>query len=446
MDQLTPQDFLDDLLARAKRAGASAADVMRVDSQNSAVTVRDKALERVERSASQDLGLRVFIGQQAAMVSCSYSKQINVQDMVERALAMARLAPPDPFAGLADPGQSLAGAQRFAGADATLIPELQLQQSAMTAEAAAQGVAGVSQTEGAEASQHHAEIYLATSHGFYGHYSQSSFAISVSAIAGSGQGMERDYDYTSAVFAADLRAAEAVGRTAGEKAVRRLNPRKMKTTTVPVVFDPRLGGGVLRYLAGAINGASIARGTSFLKNALGEKIFPDTITITDDPLRPRALRSRPFDGEGVTTQTRHFIDAGRLTSWVLDARSARQLGLASTGHAARGVSSAPSPSVTNFYLAPGNISREALLQQIGTGFYVTETMGMGVNLITGDYSQGASGFWIENGAIAYPVSELTIAGHLRDMFAQLLPANDLEFRYGIDSPTVSVGPMMVAGQ
>jgi PmbA protein len=439
-------DFLADILERARQSGATAADVMLVDSSSSAVTVREAALERVESSASADLGLRVLVGQQQALVSCSYSPRISVQDLVDRAVAMAKLAPPDPYAGLADPAQALSGAHHAEAADRTEIGEEQLQSWASVAEAAAQGISGVTKTEGAEASRSQAEIYLLNSAGFFGRYDQSSFAISVSAIAGEGLNMERDYDYTSAVFAADLQNAATVGRSAGEKAVRRLQPRKIKTVQAPVVFDPRIASGVLRYLASAINGATIARGTSFLKNALGEQIFKSDINIIDDPHRVRGLRTRPFDGEGVATVKRHFIDHGRLTGWVLDARSARQLGMQSTGHAARSVGSAPSPSVSNFYLEPGTISRDELLRQIGNGFYVTETMGMGVNLVTGDYSQGASGFWIEDGQIAYPVSELTIAGHLRDMFAQLTPADDLSFRYGIDSPTISVGTMTVAGQ
>jgi PmbA protein len=286
---------------------------------------------------------------------------------------------------------------------------------------------------------------MAASNGFAGAYEGSRHGVSVSVIAGNGTGMERDYDYSSAVFEADLTDAAEVGRKAGERAVARLGPRKVATTKVPVVFDPRVSGGLLGHLAGAINGGAITRGTSFLKDKLGQQVMAKGLTVTDDPHRARGLRSRPFDGEGIACQRRDIVADGVLTTWVLDLRSARQLGLKSTGHAGRGTSSPPAPGPTNLFLAPGTLSRDALIGGIDQGFYVTELIGFGVNGITGDYSRGAAGFWIEGGALAYPVSEVTIAGNLKDMFLHLTPADDLVFRHGTDAPTVRIDGLTIAG-
>ena len=267
----------------------------------------------------------------------------------------------------------------------------------------------------------------------------------VAVVAGEGLEMERDYESDSRVFGADLESPEVVGRWAGERTVRRLGARKPETGKVPVVFDPRIAGGLLRHLAGAINGSAIARDTSFLKDRMGELVFAPGITVVDDPHRARGLRSKPFDGEGVGNQRRVVIEDGRLTTWILDLSSARQLGLETTGHASRGTASPPSPSVTNLYMEAGSLSPEALIGEIDRGFYVTEMMGMGVNGVTGDYSRGAAGYWIEGGAIAHPINEATIAGNLKEMFAQVTPASDLEFRYGIDAPTLRIESMTVAG-
>jgi PmbA protein len=257
--------------------------------------------------------------------------------------------------------------------------------------------------------------------------------------------MERDYDYSSAVYAADLRTPEDVGRSAGERTVRRLGARKMPTGKLSVIFDPRVSGGLLGHLAGAINGGAIARGTSFLKDKLGQQILPKGFTVVDDPHRRRGLRSKPCDGEGLANSRRAIVEDGVLTSWILDLRSARQLGLSSTGHASRGTASPPSPSVTNFYLEPGPVTPDALIADIKEGFYVTELIGMGVNGVTGDYSRGAAGYWIENGKITFPVNEMTIASNLKDMFLTLSAANDLVFRTGIDAPTLRVEGMTLAG-
>ena len=258
--------------------------------------------------------------------------------------------------------------------------------------------------------------------------------------------MERDYDYTGAVYAEDMLSPESLGKNAGQKAVKRLNPRKVKTTQVPIIYDPRVSRGLLGHLTSAINGSSIARGTSFLKDKMKERVFSEDITICDDPHRPRGLRSKPFDGEGVANKKRELVSSGILSTWILDLRSSRQLGLETTGHASRGSGSAPSPSATNVYLQPGLQSPEQLMNDIKDGLYVTELIGMGVNGLTGDYSRGAAGFWIKNGEITYPVSEITIAGNLNDMFLRLSPANDLEFRYGIDAPTIRIEGMTLAGK
>jgi PmbA protein len=288
-------------------------------------------------------------------------------------------------------------------------------------------------------------VALATSSGFYGRYAGTSHSIGVAVLAGDGTGMERDHDFAMARHAGDLEDAEAVGRRAGERAVARLNPRKVKSQSVPVVFDPRESASLVGHFAGAISGAAIARGVSFLKEKLGREVFGATVSIIDDPHRVRGLRSKPFDGEGVANGRRALIENGRLTTWLLDCASARQLGLATTGHAARGTGGPPGPSATNLYLAAGAPGPDEMIADIQEGFYVTELMGMGVNPVTGDYSRGAAGFWIEKGRIAYPVSEVTIAGNLIEMFARLVPASDLVFRQGTNAPTVRIDGMTIAG-
>jgi PmbA protein len=304
----------------------------------------------------------------------------------------------------------------------------------------------VSKSGGASASAGIGGMVLVTSHGFHGAYLSSRQGLSMSAIAGEGTAMERDYDFSSVLHGADLAAAEAIGRSAGERAVKRINPRKAATKRVPVVFDPRVAGGIVGHLAGAINGSAIARKTSFLKDKLGERLFAPGIRIVDDPLRRRGLRSRPFDGEGVAARRLDVVEDGVLKSWFLDCATARELGLATTGHAQRGVSSSPSPGASNLYLEAGTLSPQQLIGDISDGFYVTELIGMGVNQVTGDYSRGATGFWIENGQQSYPVSEVTIAGNLVDMFRTLTPADNLEFRFGINAPTLRLEGLTVAGQ
>jgi PmbA protein len=448
MDSLFDQSALTALAERlveaARRAGADAADAVATRGVSLSVEVRDGQVEESERSESDRIGLRVFVGQRQAVVSTN-DIATDAAAFAERAVAMARVAPPDKFAGLADPGQL---ATTFPDLD-LIDPEMPsvdvLEARARSAEAAGLAVKGVTKSGGASASVGIGGMVLATSNGFSHAYLGSHHGISMQAIAGDGASMERDYDYTSAIHASDLDPPEKIGRSAGERAVKRLNPRKVATRKVPVVFDQRIAGSLIGHLTSAINGAAITRGTSFLKNKLGEKLFGERITIVDDPLRRRGLRSRPFDAEGVGGKTLKLIDDGRLTTWILDCATARELGMTTTGHAQRSVSSTPSPGATNLHLVAGKITPRDLIAAIDDGFYVTDLIGMGANTVTGDYSRGAAGFWIERGELSFPVSEVTIAGHLAEMFRTLTPADDLVFRYGTNSPTVRVDGLTIAG-
>ena len=433
------------LVGAARKAGADTADVLVVRSQSLGVSWRLGKLEDVERSESTDLGLRVMIGQRQANISSTDLNPQRFAELAERAVAMAKLAPEDPYCGLADKALL-----------ATAIPDLDLDdhappspewltEQAATAEDAALAVKGVTNSEGAGASWSHGAVALATSDGFAGSYGGSSYGIGCSVVAGEGTAMERDYEGTSARHKSDLEAAAEIGTKAATRAVRRLNPRKIKSVTVPVIYDPRVSNGLISHFAGAINGSAIARGVSFLKDMMGEAVFGPAIRIMDDPLRKRGSRSKPFDGEGVATRAMAFIEGGVLQSWVLDSTAARQLGLTTNGHAARGTGGPPGPSITNLYLEPGDMSPEALIGEIKAGLYITDLIGMGVNGVTGDYSRGAAGFWIENGALAYPVSEITVASNLKDMFKVLTPANDLVFRYGTNAPTLRIDSMTIAG-
>ncbi len=437
--------LLDDLIAKAKAAGAEAADAVFVSGVSLSHAQRLGELERLERSEGQDLGLRVLIGKRQAMVSSTDRSPQVLADLVERAVAMARSVPEDPYCGLAEPAQLARDIPVLENCDRSEPPPELLIERAKACEEAARAVAGVTNSEGAEAGWSLSRIALAASNGFAASYAGSRHSLGVSVLAGEGLGMERDYDFSSTVYGADLEDPAAVGRRAGEQTVRRLGARKAKTGKVTIVYDPRVANSLLRHLSSAISGPAIARGTSFLKDKLGESIFPSGITIVDDPHRPRGLRSKPFDGEGVANTRRAIVEEGKLTTWIMSLASARQLGLQTTGHAARGTSSPPTPAVTNLYMEPGALTPAELMADIKSGFYVTEMMGMGVNGVTGDYSRGASGFWIEKGELAYPVSEVTVAGNLKDIFAQMTPANDLKFRYGTDTPTLRVEGMTVAG-
>ena len=436
---------LDDLMAKAKRAGADAADAIMVSGISLDVSRRLGETEHLERSEGFDVGLRVFVGQKQAIVSSSDLSADGLADLPERAVAMAKSVPDDPYCGLADPdllAREIADLDMF---DASEPDAEALLTWANEAEEAALAVSGVTNSEGGQASWGLSSIALAATNGISHAYQRSSFSIAASVLAGVGTAMERDYDYTSAVHAEDLDGAAKVGQSAGMRAVRRLNPRRPETAQVPVVYDPRVSNSLVSHLSSAVNGSAVARGTTFLKDKMGERLFAENITITDDPHRRRGLRSKPFDAEGVATSCRNIIDGGVLGSWILDLGSARQLGLQTTGNAARGTSSPPGPAATNLYLCAGRQTPRELMADITSGFYVTELIGFGVNMVTGDYSRGASGFWIENGEITYPVSEITVAGNLSDIFANISAADDLEFRFAMTAPTLRVDGMTVAG-
>lgn len=445
-DKSSALDLASMLVERARHAGAEAAEVLVAESASLSVSWRLGKLEDVERSEGRDIGLRVFIGKKQATVSSTDTSEAALQPMIERAVAMARAAPEDPWCGLADKALLARVWPDLDIEDKT--PSLSAEElAALAAEAeeAALAVKGVTNSGGASAGTGRSTATLVTSAGFAGTYAGTSSSFSCSVLAGEGTAMERDYDYSSMRHKADLERPAEIGRRAGEKAVRRLHPRKVSSQAVPVVYDPRVSGGLIGHFAGAISGSAIARGTSFLKKAMGQRIFPESISIVDDPHMKRGLRSKPFDGEGVANRRMTLVEDGVLTTWLLDTATARQLGLESTGHAARGTGGPPSPSTTNLYMEAGCLTVKELIADIRVGLYITELIGMGVNGVTGDYSRGASGFWIENGEIAYPVSEITVAGNLKDMFLNMTPADDLEFRYGTNAPTIRVEGMTIAG-
>jgi PmbA protein len=445
LDASALTDIAERLTAAARLAGADAADALAVRSVSLSVEVREGEVEESERSEGDDIGLRVFIGQRQAVVS-SNDVKTDVAALAERAVAMARAAPEDPFAGLAAPAQLARDMPDLDLLDPDLPSVAMLEERAKQAEAAALGMEGVTKSGGASASAGIGGMVLLTSTGFRGAYVSSGHSVSMTAIAGDGTAMESDYDYSYALHRSDLEPAEKVGRTAAERAVERLHPRKVDTKQAPVIFDRRVAGSLVGHLASAINGSAIARKTSFLKDKMGKRLFKPGINVIDDPLRRRGLRSRPFDAEGIGCETLAVVQDGMLASWFLDCATARELGLTTTGHAQRGVSSTPSPGASNLYLTPGGDSPQALIDDVRDGFYVTSFIGSGVNQVTGDYSRGASGFWIENGKRKFAVSEVTVAGNLIDMFAALTPANDLEFRFGINAPTLRVEGLTVAGR
>lgn len=435
-----------DVVALALKAGATSADALAISTHDQDVSLRHGVIEQFEQSESQDVGLRVFVGQSSALISGSVLTPEGLQRLVERAVAMAKLAPPDPHAGLAAPEQLARDLPSLDLVSADEFTSAELQSLAQRAEDAALAIKGVSKSNGASAGASRRTVAMAGSNGFAQTYQRSSFGLSASVVSGEGTGMERDYDGHGAVHFSDVETPEKIGRTAGERAVARLNSRKLQSQTAPVIYDRRIATSLIGHLATAINGSSIARGTSFLKNDLGKQIFATGVQVIDDPLRPRSSGSRPFDGEGLPTRRRDLIENGVLTGWVLDLRSARQLGLPPTGNGARGLASPPSASTSNLHMAAGTRSVEAMLKDMQRGFLVTEFIGSSINMVTGDYSRGASGFWIEDGAIAYAVSEVTVAGHLRDMFMALEPANDLEFRSSANAPSCYLGEMTIAGR
>ncbi len=436
--------LVSDLIRQARAAGADAADAVLVNGTSLSVASRQGKIEHLERSEGRDLGLRVFVGKRSAIVSSTSHDPAGFASLVERAVAMAKVVPEDQFAGLAETWAAPDTTDLDMADPAEPAPDV-LSARAAAAEDAAYSVSGVTNSEGGEAGYGRNEIVLVTSAGFAGRRVGTSHSISATALAGAGTDMQRDYDYHSTVYFADLDDPVKIGKSAGERAVARLHPTRPKTAKVPVVYDPRVAGGLLGHLTGAINGAGVARGTSFLKDKLGQRIFGRGINIHDDPRRVRGLRSRTFDGEGTPTQARALIEDGVLTTWLLESRSARQLGMTPTGHATRGTSGPPSAAPTNLYLAAGTVTAAELMADIKEGLYITEMIGMGVNGVTGDYSRGAAGYMIRDGALAEPVAEVTVAGNLLQMFGAMVAASDLVFRRGTNSPTVRIDGMTMAG-
>ncbi|PKP90794.1 MAG: modulator protein [Alphaproteobacteria bacterium HGW-Alphaproteobacteria-16] len=445
---LTPdqaRDRVTDAIARATKAGADAADAMLSAGDSLSVSVRLGALEDVGRSEHEELGLRVFCGRRSASVSTTDLTPAALDALAERAVAMAREAPEDQWAGLAPADRLLHGDVPALDLDDGGIGDpLTLKSAALAAEDAARAVPGVTNSEAGSGSASRSVWALATSHGFAGAYAVTSHSISASVLAGENGAMERDYAYHSARHARRLESPEVIGRRAGERAVARVNPGRVRSGPMPVVLDPRVGSGMLGHLAAAISGSAITRKTSFLLDAMGTQVFAPGIVVRDDPHMPHGLRSRPFDGEGLPVSPLALIDDGVLQSWMLDSAAARQLGLEPTGHASRGIGGAPAVGPSNLYMEAGKVPVETLIADITYGVYVTELIGQGVNTVTGDYSRGAAGFLIENGEITRPVSEFTVASTLQTMFRELTPANDLEFRYGINVPTLRIGGMTVA--
>ncbi len=446
---LTPeaaQDRATALIDRARRAGADAADAIYHGSSSESVQVRLGKLEDVERSESEAVDLRVFVGQRSASIGSSDMSDGALDELAARAVAMARAAPEDKYAGLAT--EDLLASGTFPAldlADAEEPSPKALRAMAEAAEDAARAVAGVTNSEGAGASAGHSVVSLATSHGFAGAYCGTSRSISASVIAGEGSSMQRDYGFRTARHGGDLPSPQEIGRMAGERAVARLGPGRLKSGSLPVVFDPRIGGSLIGHLVGAMTGAGIARRASFLLDHEDAVLFDTGIIIADDPLRPRGLRSRPFDGEGLPVAPRNLVEGGRITGWLMDCASARQLGRTPTGHAVRGSGGAPGAGPSNVHLAAGSVTPAALMADIADGVYVNELIGQGVNGVTGDYSRGASGYRIVNGELAGPVAEFTIAGNLIAMFAALVPANDLEWHRAVNVPTLRIDGMMIAG-
>ena len=441
------ENLLNDVVAAALKAGADAAEAVGANRQSLSITVRLGELEEVEREESRDLGLRVFIGQQQATVSGSDISSEARARLVERAVAMARLAPEDPYASLADPDRLARGSlpQLDLYDPAEPDPEA-LEDQARACEDAARAVPGVTNSQGASSSYSSSQWRLATSGGFSGLHRASGFSLAAATIAGEGSEMERGGDYRSVRWQADLPAPEEIGVEAGKRAVQRLGARKIASTTAPVIFENRLASSLIGPLISAISGASVARGVSFLKDRLGQQIFAHGVNLIDDPHVRRGLGSSPFDDEGVANGRTALIDDGVLTTWLLNTATAKQLGLATTGHAARGLAGPPGVSTTNLTLQPGTRDLAGLMADAKAGVLVTSMFGPSINANTGDWSVGCSGFWFENGEIAWPVTEITVAGNLIDIYGRLVPGSDLEIRSSANAPSILVDALAIAGK
>ncbi len=430
-----------DVVSRAIRQGATTADALAVEGISTEVSINHGKIEKLERSENRDISLRVFVGQSAATISGSVFTNDALNTLVSRVIAMARLAPPDSFAGIADKDLLATNAADFDLMSNDAITAEQLQAMAEEAEQTALAIPGVTKSSGSDAYCGRGSFGLATSNGFAKGYTRTNVGLGISVVAGSGTAMERDYDGHSAIYLADLETPEKIGRTAGTRAVRRLSPRKLESQSVPVIYDWRVATSLVSHMLGAINGAAIARGTSFLKDDLGKQLFHKQVNIVEDPHRRRGQSSRPFDGEGLPTTKRNIIDAGMLPMWTLDLRSARKLGLKPTGQGSRG-----GPGTANIHLEAGSESPESIIKSLKKGFLVTEFIGSTINPVTGDYSRGASGYWIENGEIAFPISEVTIGGNLKDMFKSAIPLNDLNIRSSFSAPSILIEGMTIAGK
>ncbi|KUF12873.1 TldD/PmbA family protein [Pseudoponticoccus marisrubri] len=445
----TPQDLTLALTEAAKAAGADAADAIAIRGTSISIDVRQGALEQAERAEATDIGLRVFLGRRSAVVSASDTRPETMREMASRAVAMAREAPEDPYVGLAEPSQIGSGHDE-AGlelADPAAEPApAALEEDARRAEAAAQAHDGITQVQSASAGYSAQDVALAATNGFSGGYRRTARSLSCVAIAGTGLEMERDYDGDSRVFQSDLRDATEIGDRAATRALERMNPRRPKTGAYPVLFDERIAASLVGHLMMAINGAQVARGASFLRDALGTQVLPEGLSLIEDPHRPRTTASRPFDAEGLPTARRAVIDKGVLTGWTLDLANARKLGMGSTANASRSVTGGVSPTAWNLELTQGTASRDDLIAQMGTGLVVTSMIGSTINPNTGDYSRGAAGLWVDNGTVAYPVSGVTIAGNLKQMLRSLVPANDARPWLSRVVPSLLVEGLTLAGE
>ena len=439
------QDIIEKALSAAKQAGADGADVSFIKGGGLDVQVRLGKVESAERAEDYQMGMRVFVGQKSATISSGQLDDENITKLAERAVAMAKHAPEDPYARLATAEEQAKSFPDIELFDDTSYSTEQLTEIALACEEAALSQAGISNSDGASASSGSSEVLIGTSTGFNASYKRSSFGFSAVVLAEKDGQMERDYDYSSAVFAEDLDKPEVVGRSAATRTLARLGGRKPQTGTFPVIYDKRVSRSLAGHVASAINGAAIARGTSFLKDKMGEQIANASVRLLDNPLLPRGMGSRLFDGETLPVQKRYLVKDGCLQGWLLDLATAAQLGLSPTGNASRSLSGPPSPSVSNFIMEEGETTLDDMIADIDQGFYITELMGSSVSLTTGDYSRGASGFWIENGRITWPATEATIAGNLKDIFTDMMPADDLELTQSIAAPSVFVKQMMVAG-
>ncbi len=448
VDLTALQANANELVSHARKAGADACDVVVASGESLSVGVRDGKIENSKRAENNSVSVRVFCGKKIASITSNTAADPKM--LAERAVAMAKVSPEDPNQGLAD-AQNLYKIDALNETITTLdlLDQSQpdagaMEHAALEAEAAGLEESGVTKSMGAGAGWTRSGFVLATSHGFTGSYERSGFSVQASMIAGEGTGMERDYDYDSAIHQSDLEAASAIGKSAGERAVKRLNPRQVKSGAYPIVCDPRISAGILGSLAGAINGAAVVRKTSFLRDMLGQLVTNPNITIVDDPHMVRRAGSKPFDGEGVATEKQVLVENGILKTWLLDSAAARELNMTTNGCAGRG-GSGTSPTTSNCFMQPGDQSPEEMIANIEEGLYLTETIGHGTNMVTGDYSKGAAGFWIKNGEITHPVAEITVAGNLKDMFLNMTPANDLKFKYGTNSPTLLIEGMTVGG-